>query len=181
MRGGPRPFRQDSSCPGVLRILPPPPSFAYGALTPSGRSFQYRSARPASAPAVHTPARVRAGLGSFPFARRYSGNRCFFLFLRLLRCFSSPGSPRMHMCSACGARALPVRVSPFRRLRIVARVPLPAAFRSLPRLSSAPSAKASALRSFCFFRRPRIALRARLQLFLDFRGLPASFTSQSIS
>ena len=32
------------------------------------------------------------GLGSFPFARRYSGNRCFFLFLRLLRCFSSPGS-----------------------------------------------------------------------------------------
>ena len=32
------------------------------------------------------------GLGSFPFARRYSGNRFFFLLLRLLRCFSSPGS-----------------------------------------------------------------------------------------
>ena len=32
------------------------------------------------------------GLGFFPFARRYLGNRCFFLFLRLLRCFSSPGS-----------------------------------------------------------------------------------------
>ena len=31
-------------------------------------------------------------MGSFPFARRYLGNRCFFLFLRLLRCFSSPGS-----------------------------------------------------------------------------------------
>ena len=31
------------------------------------------------------------GLGSFPFARRYLGNRCFFLFLRVLRCFSSPG------------------------------------------------------------------------------------------
>ena len=30
-------------------------------------------------------------MGSSPFARRYSGNRCFFLFLRLLRCFSSPG------------------------------------------------------------------------------------------
>ena len=39
-----------------------------------------------------TPPRTRAGLGSFPFARRYSGNRCFFLFLRVLRCFSSPGS-----------------------------------------------------------------------------------------
>ena len=33
----------------------------------------------------------KCGLGSSPFARRYSGNRCFFLFLRLLRCFSSPG------------------------------------------------------------------------------------------
>ena len=31
------------------------------------------------------------GLASFPFARRYSENRCFFLFLRLLRCFSSAG------------------------------------------------------------------------------------------
>ena len=32
------------------------------------------------------------GLGSFHFARRYFGNRCLFLFLRVLRCFSSPGS-----------------------------------------------------------------------------------------
>ena len=40
-----------------------------------------------------TPECTHSGLGSFPFARRYSGNRCFFLFLRLLRCFSSPGSP----------------------------------------------------------------------------------------
>ena len=38
-----------------------------------------------------TPDRTRSGLGSFPFARRYSENRCFFLFLRVLRCFSSPG------------------------------------------------------------------------------------------
>ena len=43
--------------------------------------------------AVRTPERTRSGLGSFPFARRYLGNRFFFLFLRLLRCFSSPGSP----------------------------------------------------------------------------------------
>ena len=31
------------------------------------------------------------GLGCSHFARRYSGNRFCFLFLRLLRCFSSPG------------------------------------------------------------------------------------------
>ena len=33
------------------------------------------------------------GLGCSPFARRYSGNHYCFLFLRVLRCFSSPGSP----------------------------------------------------------------------------------------
>ena len=33
---------------------------------------------------------ISGGLGSSHFARRYFGNRCFFLFLRVLRCFSSP-------------------------------------------------------------------------------------------
>ena len=31
------------------------------------------------------------GLGCFPFARHYLGNHCCFLFLQVLRCFSSPG------------------------------------------------------------------------------------------
>ena len=40
-----------------------------------------------------TPTSLRlSGLGSSRFARRYLGNRLFFLFLRVLRCFSSPGS-----------------------------------------------------------------------------------------
>ena len=42
-----------------------------------------------------------------------------------------------------------MRVSPFRYLRINGYLLLPEAFRSLSRLSSALSAKASALRSFC--------------------------------
>ena len=33
------------------------------------------------------------GLGSSPFARHYWGNHCYFLFLGVLRCFSSPRSP----------------------------------------------------------------------------------------
>ena len=41
-----------------------------------------------------------------------------------------------------------MRVSPFRHLRISGYLLLPAAFRSLSRLSSALSAKASTLRSF---------------------------------
>ena len=35
--------------------------------------------------------RNNAGLGFFPFARHYLGNHYYFLFLRLIRCFSSPG------------------------------------------------------------------------------------------
>ena len=44
------------------------------------------------ASAVRTPLCSHNGLGSSGSARRYSRNHCCFLFLRLLRCFSSPGS-----------------------------------------------------------------------------------------
>ena len=92
-----------------------------------------------------TPERTRSGLGSFPFARRYSGNRCFFLFLRVLRCFSSPGSLHTPMDSVHDDRSSSCRVPPFRHPRLNGYLLLPAAFRSLSRLSSALSAKASAL------------------------------------
>ena len=137
------------------------PPFAYGAFTLSGGLSQSPSAgHCGSHDAVRTPRCMHRGLASFPFARRYSGNRCFFLFLRLLRCFSSPGSPPHVMdwrTDACGLR---MRVSPFRHLRISGYVPLPAAFRSLSRLSSAPGARASALCSFLldlFFSLPSVA------------------------
>ena len=39
------------------------------------------------------------GLGSCAFARHYLRNHCYFLFLRVLRCFSSPRSPR---CTGSG-------------------------------------------------------------------------------
>ena len=95
-----------------------------------------------------TPGCTHPGLGSFHFARRYSGNRCFFLFLRLLRCFSSPGSLPYVMDWRMDDWSPSSRVSPFRHLRIKDYLHLPAAFRSLSRLSSALSAKASTLRSF---------------------------------
>ena len=97
--------------------------------------------------AVRTPECTHSGLGSFHFARRYFGNRFFFLFLRLLRCFSSPGSLRIPMDSVYGDGGLLRRVSPFRHLRVTGYLLLTAAFRSLSRLSSALSAKASTLRS----------------------------------
>ena len=109
--------------------------------------------RPFHYPKAHilqsvTPERTRSGLGSFHFARRYFGNRVFFLFLRVLRCFSSPGSPHAPMYSVHADGGLLRRVSPFRYLRINGYLLLPEAFRSLLRLSSALSAKASTLRSW---------------------------------
>ena len=92
-----------------------------------------------------TPECTHSGLASSAFARRYLRNRCFFLFLRLLRCFSSPGSLPCVMDWRMDDRSLSCRVSPFRHPRIMGYLLLPAAFRSLSRLSSALSAKASAL------------------------------------
>ena len=97
---------------------------------------------------VRTPECMHSGLGSFPFARRYSGNRCFFLFLALLRCFSSGGSLHTAMYSLYDDWSSSSRVSPFGNQRIVGYLLLPAAYRSLSRPSSAPGAKASTLRSF---------------------------------
>ena len=99
-----------------------------------------------------TPECTHSGLGSSAFARRYLRNRVFFLFLRVLRCFSSPGSPRTAMYSLHADRGFLCRVSPFRYLRIIGYVLLPEAFRSLSRLSSALSAKASTLRPYYFNR-----------------------------
>ena len=96
--------------------------------------------------AVLTPECTHSGLGSFRSARRYSGNRCFFLFLRVLRCFSSPGSPCTAMYSPHSDRGFLCRVSPFRNRRVIGYLLLTAAYRSLSRLSSALSAKASTLR-----------------------------------
>ena len=59
------------------------------------------------------------GLASFPFARRYLGNRFFFLFLRLLRCFSSAGlPPSYYFIHMTVTRHEPSRVSTFGNLRV---------------------------------------------------------------
>jgi hypothetical protein len=60
------------------------PSLMYLLSTSSSRSSPCRCPT--------TPVSKPTGLGSSRFARRYSGNRVFFLFLQLLRCFNSLGS-----------------------------------------------------------------------------------------
>ena len=98
LRDGPRGFRQDSSCPALLRCHLRYFAVARTGLSPStaalSKTFRFPKV---SSLMVLQPRRVRKrdGLGSAPFARHYSGYRLFFLFLRVLRCFSSPGSPTL--------------------------------------------------------------------------------------
>jgi hypothetical protein len=147
--GGPPDFPQGFSCLVVLRILLAALRFRLRGFHPLWPAFP----KPFFYLLAHilqsiTPECTHSGLGSFPFARRYSGNRFFFLFLRVLRCFSSPGSPHNAMDSRYADRGLLCRVSPFRNLRVKGYLLLTAAYRSLSRLSSALSAKASTLRSY---------------------------------
>ena len=62
-----------------------------------------------------TPNAEALGLGCSLFARRYWGNRVFFLFLRVLRCFSSPGCLHTPMYSVYDNWVLPQLGCPIRR------------------------------------------------------------------
>ena len=124
-------------------------NFAYGPVTLFRCAFQHYSAIVLRTFRGPYPAHIAiCGLGFSDFARHYFRNRFYFLFLRVLRCFSSPGSPHTPMDSVYDTGALFRRIAPFGHLRIISYLLIPAAFRSLSRPSSAPSAKAFTLRSF---------------------------------
>ena len=128
-------------------------SFAYGAFTLSGRLSQNRSAKLVESIPRSEPQHARTLVWALPFSLAATHRiTCCFLFLRLLRCFSSPGSLPYVMDWRMDDWSLSSRVSPFRYLRIIGYLLLPEAFRSLSRLSSALSAKASTLRPYYFNR-----------------------------
>ena len=87
--------------------------------------------------AVLTPKDKSSGLGSFPFARRYSENHSYFLFLQVLRCFSS-----LRLASSCLCIRHVIHgydsvwVPPFGYRRLFTCLPLTVAFRCLLRPSS---------------------------------------------
>src|SRR6266545_7599312 len=94
--------------------------------------------QPAPQPQYH---RSNTGLGCSAFARHYLRNHYCFLFLGVLRCFSSPRSPQAPMYSVQDTGALPpvgfpIRKSPGQSLfsgsprliaayRVLHRLPLP--------------------------------------------------------
>ena len=105
--------------------------FAYGAITHYGQTFQ-------TVPLIQ---KLKVA-GSSDFARHYSRNLGWFLFLRLLRCFSSPGSLYL---TYVFSQEWPLRAG-FPHSDIYGSklyCQLPVAFRRLTRLSSPVIAKAS--------------------------------------
>ena len=103
LRGGPRFFPQGFSCLVVLWILLCGFFLRLRGFHPLWLVFPgpFCWILPITS-AVRTPVCTHTGLGSFDFARRYFRNHGCFLFLRLLRCFSSPGSLRTPMDSVHG-------------------------------------------------------------------------------
>jgi hypothetical protein len=142
------------------KTLRRPCSFAYGTVTRYGQTFQTvplptRFVTPcqisSSGQAVPQPPARNAcrlshaqGLASSAFAHHYSRNRYCFLFLRVLRCFTSPRYH--HTPYAFRRRRHPMTSAGFPHSEILESQPgcrLLEAYRRLQRPSSAPGAKTS--------------------------------------
>ena len=67
------------------------------------RFFSSSSCRPLQ----HRHCLNNIGLGYVRFDRHYYGHRCFFLFLQVLRCFSSLRSPRLTTATGLQPAGLP--------------------------------------------------------------------------
>ena len=120
--------------------------FGYGTVTRYGRTFQnvlltIQVLR--RGPTTPYMRRHTCGLGSSPVARHYWGNHCYFLFLQVLRCFSSL---RLPLYLGIDNSPSDCWVVPFGNPWIKGYLLLPTAYRSLSRPSSPPRAKASTRR-----------------------------------
>ena len=124
MADGPARFTQGFTCPALLRIpLLITTAYPYGAITLYGTPFQMFPVRIALNVVVLQPryCRNNIGLGSSTFARRYWRNRFYFLFLQVLRWFTSLRSLRRPMNSdgddvSLQTPGFPIRTSPSHRL-----------------------------------------------------------------
>ncbi len=152
MRDGPRRFPRGSTCPGVLgcQLTPPPPSPTglSPALAGLPRPFGWIPWSLCAGPT--TPCRLATTwFGLFPFRSPLLGESRFL---------SSPAGTEMFQFPTFAPYGLWIqpqvtgvstrRVSPFGHRRIIACSRLPDAFRSVPRPSSPPDAKASTVSPF---------------------------------
>ena len=145
---GPGGFTQDSSCPALLRM---PLCFRWLRVRgshPLRPAFPDGSAhhRLATSRSYNPQAAVTAWVWAIPRSLATTGGIIvYFLFLRVLRCFSSPRWPHYQNIVIVTKGDW---VVPFGDRGIKGRLHLPRDYRSLPRPSSPPGAKASAMRPF---------------------------------
>ena len=93
-----------------------------------------------------TTPRASPRFGLFRFRSPLLTESILFLFLRLLRCFTSPGIAYSLLCiQSETTEYYPSQVTPFGNLRVKAYLPLSEAYRSLSRPSSPVSTKASTI------------------------------------
>src|ERR1035438_4532018 len=143
---GPGGFEQGFSCPALLRShWKEDCIFTYAAVTLFGRPFQTvqlttflslfltncslpsgRTTVDYCGPATPGSPFELPGLGFSDFARHYFRNHGCFLFLRVLRWFTSPSSPRHPMDSDNGnecshSLGFPIRISPDHSLLAASR------------------------------------------------------------
>ena len=118
--------------------------FGYGGITLYAGTFQFPHL------SIEVPRRgpttpgTSPRFGLFRFRSPLLTESILFLFLRLLRCFTSPGVATLSLCiQERTMRYYSHQVTPFGNLRINAYLPLPEAYRSLSRPSSPVSTKAS--------------------------------------
>ena len=101
--------------PAYSGAAPVSSGFAYGALTRCGAPFHalpLAFQQPLSGPTTPSALCNAGGLGYSPFDRLYWGNRVYFLFLQVLRCFSSLRSPHaIRMMSGSLLTGCPIRKS----------------------------------------------------------------------
>lgn len=127
--GGPPCFNRNSTCSGLLGVSSQEgASFSPTGLSPSAARFPntIRLRMPfltsrgrcgsllmiPTTPMTQRPQSWHVfGLGFSPFAHHYSGNLCRFLFLRLLRCFTSPGASPFKRVTGFLRPGCPIRVS----------------------------------------------------------------------
>src|ERR1700728_2931549 len=159
--GGPPRFTRDFTGPVLLGNTPGSHmDLTYGTVTRYGRIFQDlplptrfitprqhgSTGRTVPLPRMRNACRLShaRGLASSPFAHHYSGNRGCFLFLRVLRCFTSPRYHPLPYAFRQGRR--PITAAGFPHSETPGSQPgcrLPGEYRRLQRPSSAPGAKAS--------------------------------------
>ena len=139
-----------SRAPQYSGFCPAGSCFTYGALTLCGRPSHACSVTFPSPSGSPYPGMTRIPVWANPGSLAATSGITFVFFSSGYLDVSVRRVPLHNLLgfspySVMDAQGLPARVSPFRYLRITVYLPLPAAFRSLSRLSSAPSARASTL------------------------------------